>query len=105
MGERCFTRLADCKTRWEDPACAAAKTEYPCPGGSGAAIGHSTSAAIVGQPGGVACSYFHYERDIPGYVKRGPARGPQSAKGARPNGKRWNPPPRLAPVDVPCPQT
>ena len=104
-GERCFTRLADCKTRWEDPACAAGKAEYACPGGSVATLGRSTSAAIVGQLGGAACSYYQYERDIPGYVKKGPARGPQGAKGVRPDGKRWNPPPPLAPRAVPCPTT
>lgn len=104
VGERCFTRLMDCRRQWEEPGCPAERTEYVCPrDGAGEAIERSNSPAIHGQLGGTSCWLYAYERDVPGYVRKGPARGPQSSKGARPNGRRWNPPPAVAPVAVACP--
>lgn len=100
-GDQCFTRLADCK-RWGVPHCPAVKTAYPCPTDSaGATIDLSLNAAIQGPLGGESCSFFHHERDMPGYVKRGPARGPQSSKGPRANRR---PAPGPPPLNVPCPQ-
>lgn len=100
-GDQCFTRLADCK-RWGVPHCPAVKAAYPCPRDSdGSAISLSLSAAVQGPLGGDSCSLFRHERDMPGYVKRGPARGPQSSKGPRPN---KHPPARTPPLAVPCPK-
>ena len=105
-GGQCFTRLMDCKRRFEEPGCGARRAVYPCPQDrEGRPIRLSNSAALHGPLAGASCALYAYARDVPGYVRKGPARGPQSAKGARPNGKRWNPPPPVPPTPAACPQT
>lgn len=105
-GAQCFTRLADCRSRWERPECAARRAAYPCPKDrDGAPIELSLNAALQGELGGPSCWLYRHERDIPGRALHGPARGPQSSKGLQRDGRRGTLPPRSPAIAVPCPQT